>query len=187
VETGIVIAGSGGQGILYMGKALVFACMLEGREVTWFPSYGAEMRGGTANCTVVVSDAMVGSPVVARPDVLIVMNTASLQKFQPALRKGGTLLYDASLVLRPRLRTDIVCLPVPASAMASSAGSTRSANMVMLGALVAGTAIVSAASVLKVFEGQRGRMGGNVSDSNLSLIMKGIRHVEDKKGNHPRP
>ena len=87
METRIIIAGAGGQGILFLGKTITQAGMIEGRHVTWFPSYGAEMRGGTANCTVILSDDMIGSPVVQTPDILIAMNRASLEKFQPSLKK----------------------------------------------------------------------------------------------------
>ena len=162
-----------------MGKALAFACMIAGMEVTWFPSYGAEMRGGTANCTVVISDAMIGSPVVSAPDVLVVMNKPSLERFQPLLRRKGVLLYDSSLVPRPVLRRDILCMPVPAAEIASAAGTTRSGNMVMLGALVARTEVLPVSAVLKVFDGTAGPLGSRGSNSNLTLIMKGMRDVED--------
>src|SRR4030066_1544991 len=97
LETRIIVAGSGGQGILFLGKFLARAGMLEGRNVAWFPSYGAEMRGGTANCTLILSDNMIGSPVILNPDILIAMNSASLERFQPQLKKRGLLLFDSSL------------------------------------------------------------------------------------------
>lgn len=186
MERQIIIAGSGGQGILYLGKALAFASMIEGREVTWFPAYGAEMRGGTAYCTVVISYDMIGSPVVTSPDILIAMNAASLVKFQPRLKSRGLLCYDSSLISGQQLRRDIACLPVPAARMASSEGTTRSGNMVMLGAVVARSGILPPPSVLKVFEGGPGSIGGRGSDMNITLIKKGIRYVEDTQGHHPR-
>ena len=98
LEHKIMVAGFGGQGILFLGKLLAYSGMLENKEVTWFPSYGAEVRGGTANCTVIISDEMIGSPVVRNPEILIVMNEASLDKFQPRLKNGGILIFDSSLI-----------------------------------------------------------------------------------------
>ena len=98
MEKRIIIAGSGGQGVLFFGKLLAYAAMLEGREVTWFPSYGAEMRGGTANCTVIISDSMIGSPVIGNPDVLVVMNDDSYRRFVEKLSPGGILIYDSSQI-----------------------------------------------------------------------------------------
>src|SRR5208283_1066042 len=100
MEHTIIIAGSGGQGILFLGRLMAYATMLEGKEVTWMPSYGAEMRGGTANCTVVISDEMIGSPVVRNPCILVVMNDASYSRFVCKLLPGGTLLYDSSFIKR---------------------------------------------------------------------------------------
>jgi 2-oxoglutarate ferredoxin oxidoreductase subunit gamma len=103
---------------LFLGKILAFAGMLEKKAVTWFPSYGAEMRGGTANCTVIIADAMIGSPVVLNPDILVAMNRASLEKFQPRLKQGGVVLYDSSLIRRPGLRGDVETISVPATKIA---------------------------------------------------------------------
>src|SRR5512143_4006748 len=100
--------------------------MYDGKEVTWFPSYGAEMRGGTANCTVIISDSMIGSPVVYNPDILVMMNSKSLCKFQPRLKRKGVLIYDSSLIGSRELRDDIEPVSVPATKIASSLGSTKS-------------------------------------------------------------
>jgi 2-oxoglutarate ferredoxin oxidoreductase subunit gamma len=128
VEKRIIIAGSGGQGILFMGKVMAFASMREKKEVTWFPSYGAEMRGGTANCTVIISDDMIGSPVVLNPDILVVMNSASLDKFQQRLRRKGLLFYDSSLIKSPSFRAEVEPVAVPATKIASALGNAKSAN-----------------------------------------------------------
>jgi 2-oxoglutarate ferredoxin oxidoreductase subunit gamma len=162
-----------------MGKMLAVASMKEGRKVTWFPSYGAEMRGGTANCTVVISDEMIGSPVVLRPDILVVMNKASFDKFQPVLKKKGLFFYDSSLIMVHPTRTDITPVPVPATQIASSAGNTRSANMVMLGALAARTGMLSEASVAALFENPQKDLR---LDINRQSLMKGMAYIEDKKG-----
>src|SRR5208283_4696608 len=106
MENRVLIAGSGGQGILFLGKLLAYAAMFENKEVTWFPSYGAEMRGGTANCTVIVSGEMIGSPVVSNPDILVGMNEQSFVAFSGKVASGGWLLHDATIKAKPA-RNDI--------------------------------------------------------------------------------
>jgi len=132
----IKIAGFGGQGILFLGKALAEAGMRHGYHVSWIPSYGPEMRGGTANCHVILSDDPIGSPLVSHPAVLIALNRPSLDRFEPDLIPGGLLIYDSSLIDRGPLRTDLEVLALPATALAVEAGSARAANMVALGALL---------------------------------------------------
>jgi 2-oxoglutarate ferredoxin oxidoreductase subunit gamma len=131
----IIFAGFGGQGIILSGTIICLAAMKEGKRVTHIPSYGAEMRGGTANCSVVVSDEEIASPMVPHPSVCVVMNKPSLLKFEPRLREGGTLLYNSSLIDIEPSRTDLRCIPVAANQMAEQEGSARSANMIMLGLL----------------------------------------------------
>ena len=133
---GIFIAGFGGQGIILAGRIVCLAAMGEGKHVSHIPSYGAEMRGGTANCSVVVSDEEIASPLVPRPGVCIVMNMPSLLKFQKIVQPGGLLIWNESLIDVAPDRKDIDVLPVKANEIAESAGSFRSANMVMLGALL---------------------------------------------------
>jgi 2-oxoglutarate ferredoxin oxidoreductase subunit gamma len=131
----IVIAGFGGQGIILAGKLLAQTAMQAGRQVTYMPSYGAEVRGGTANCMVVIADEPIASPLVSRPDSLVVMNKASLNKFGPRLKKGGLLVFNSSLIDTPPLLDETVeILAVPADDVAVELGSPRSANMVALGA-----------------------------------------------------
>jgi 2-oxoglutarate ferredoxin oxidoreductase subunit gamma len=131
----IIFAGFGGQGIILSGTIVCLAAMGEGKKVTHIPSYGAEMRGGTANCSVVISDEEIASPLVPEPSVCVVMNKPSLIKFEPKVRAGGTLLYNSSLIDIKPSRTDIRCVPVAANEMAQEEGSIRSANMIMLGLL----------------------------------------------------
>ena len=131
----IIFAGFGGQGIILSGTIICLAAMKEGKRVTHIPSYGAEMRGGTANCSVVISDQEIASPVVPHPSVCVVMNKPSLIKFEPRLREGGILLYNSSLIDIVPSRSDLRCIPVPANEMAELEGSTRSANMILLGLL----------------------------------------------------
>ena len=132
----IVIAGFGGQGLLFSGKVLAYAGLLEGRELSWLPSYGPEMRGGTANCSVILSDTPVGSPIVSAPDVLIAMNLPSFQKYQPAVRSGGVILMDSTLISEAPSRSDVTVYAVPATQMASDAGLTSLSNMILAGKLL---------------------------------------------------
>ncbi len=133
---GIFIAGFGGQGVILAGKILCLAAMGEGKHVSHIPSYGAEMRGGTANCSVVVSDAEIASPLVPRPSICIVLNTPSLIKFQPIVQEGGLLIWNKSLIDIAPDRRDIDVLPIAANELAEAAGSYKSANMAALGALL---------------------------------------------------
>jgi 2-oxoglutarate ferredoxin oxidoreductase subunit gamma len=136
MQEGIFFAGFGGQGIILAGKIVCLAAMGEGKHVSHIPSYGAEMRGGTANCSVVVSDEEIASPLVPQPSICVVMNKPSLLKFESIVRPGGLLIWNESLIDTPPKRTDIDVLPVKANEIAETAGSYRSANMVMLGALL---------------------------------------------------
>jgi 2-oxoglutarate ferredoxin oxidoreductase subunit gamma len=144
----VVMAGFGGQGLMFIGKLLAYSAMKEGRHVTWIPSYGPEMRGGTANCTVVVSSEEIGSPVTSHPRTVVVMNNPSLEAFESKLQSNGLLLLSSSLVNRPTTRKDIKVVAVPASELAASAGTERTANMVMLGAYVALTGAVAEESII---------------------------------------
>jgi 2-oxoglutarate ferredoxin oxidoreductase subunit gamma len=155
--------------------------MIEGKEVTWFPSYGAEVRGGTANCTVVVSDELIGSPVAASPDILIVMSDASLNKFLPKLRQNGLLLFDSSLIKVPITRTDIETVGVPATEISSQAGNTKSANMIMLGAFIKKAGILNEASVFEAVESSMPAGKNNSIENNKKAVNEGIRFIEDKK------
>ncbi|MDD4859910.1 MAG: 2-oxoacid:acceptor oxidoreductase family protein [Dehalococcoidales bacterium] len=143
-----VFAGFGGQGVLSMGLNLTQAAMTEGKHVTYLPSYGAEVRGGTANCTVVVSDEEIASPVASSPELVVVMNAPSLVRFQNQVDAGGMLFVNSSLIDIEIMRRDIEVVNVPANAIAEKMGSPRSANMVMLGAFTKKSRIVSMASIV---------------------------------------
>lgn len=143
----LIIAGFGGQGVMVMGQLLSYAGLHEGKNVSWIPSYGPEMRGGTANCSVVISTEQIGSPIVTEPMTAIVMNRPSLDRFEQAVRPGGTLIYNSSLVDRAPKRTDIRVIAVPAVGMAQELGSDRVANMCVLGAYLAATNVVAPESV----------------------------------------
>ena len=135
MQAEIIISGFGGQGTLYAGQLMAYAAMDEGKHVTWIPSYGPEMRGGTANCTVVVSDDEIGSPTALHPAAVIAMNLPSLDKYEPMIKPGGYLIVNEDMVNRATVRDDIHILMIPANKIAMEIGNERSANMVLLGAL----------------------------------------------------
>ena len=131
-----LIAGFGGQGVLFAGKFLVNKGMMEGKEVSWLPSYGPEMRGGTANCSVIVSDEPVGSPIVSHPDVLVAMNLPSLDKYEDSVVPGGKIFVDSTLIERKVNRTDVDVYYVPATKMASENNMGNLANMIITGKVI---------------------------------------------------
>lgn len=152
MESRIVMSGFGGQGVLTIGKYIVYGGMHDDKEVSWMPSYGPEMRGGTASCSVVVSDRQVGSPIVTMADVVIVMNKPSLTKFLPSVKKGGYIFVNSSLIDAKVDRDDINVVYVPANEIAEANKNGRSANIVMFGAYVKHAGVTSydtAVSVLK--------------------------------------
>ena len=142
MEKSFVFAGFGGQGVILAGKLLAQAGADHGLQVTWLPSYGPEMRGGTANCTVVLSDEPIGSPVVDNPTALVAMNLPSFDRFEKTVAKGGTILVNSSLIARPAERNDVRVLNVPANDIAVSLGNPQAANMVALGAVIKATGII---------------------------------------------
>ena len=129
----ILIAGFGGQGILFSGKLLAYKALSEGKELSWLPSYGPEMRGGTASCSVTISDESVGSPIIDNPDVLIVMNLPSLDKYEKTVKKGGVIFVDSTLIGRKVERDDVKAFYIPATKMAQDMGTPNLANIVLLG------------------------------------------------------
>ncbi|MBQ8586555.1 MAG: 2-oxoacid:acceptor oxidoreductase family protein [Oscillospiraceae bacterium] len=159
----IVIAGFGGQGILFAGKFLAYKGLLEDRQVSWLPSYGPEMRGGTANCSVILSDSPVGSPIISHPEVLMVMNLPSLDKFEDAVAPGGKIFVDSTLIARQVKRTDVTVHYVPATKMANDAGIPTLANMILLGSLLENTPELS-------FEGTDAVINKLVPPSKAALV-----------------
>ena len=142
MNANILIAGFGGQGVLFAGKFLAYKGLLEGRNVSWLPSYGPEMRGGTANCSVILSDDPVGSPIVNKPDILIAMNLPSLDKYENAVVPGGKIFVDSTLISRKVARTDVDVTYIPSTAVAKEIGAPTLANMVMVGKVIKETALV---------------------------------------------
>jgi len=172
-----VLAGFGGQGVMLMGQILAQAGMQEGKNVTWFPSYGPEMRGGTANCTVVISDEPVASPIVDTPDVVVAMNIPSLLKFEPRLKRSGFLFLNSSVIDRKATRSDIRVVEVPANEIADKIGNLRVANMVMLGAIIAVTNCVRKDSIVSALQYKLGEKGSSLLELNIEAIEAGIKHV----------
>jgi 2-oxoglutarate ferredoxin oxidoreductase subunit gamma len=180
MERRIIIAGSGGQGVLFFGKLLAYAAMLEGREVSWFPSYGAEMRGGTANCTVIISDSMIGSPVIRNPDVLVVMNDASYRRFVEKLSPGGILIYDPSVIHVTIPRDDIQLVTTAAGELASAMNSAILTNMALLGAFIAATRSVDVHSVLRALDEITPAHRRDLLTVNKDVFLKGYDNMQNK-------
>ena len=173
----IIIAGFGGQGILLMGRLIAYAGMLEGKHVAWMPSYGPEMRGGTANCTVIVSSEEVASPVVPNPITLIAMNQPSLDKFEPMVEKGGIIIVNQSLISRNINRDDVQVVKVPANDIANELGNLRVANMVALGSYVAKSKSVKMETVFKSLEKTLGKKSEKIIELNKTALQSGEKIV----------
>ena len=152
MQTEILIAGFGGQGVLFAGQLLAYAAMDEGKQVTWIPSYGPEMRGGTANCTVIISDEEIGSPLVSHPLAVIAMNRPSLDKYEPLVKTGGVLVINTSMVDRKANRTDIRVVEVAANETAENLGDRRLSNMVQLGALLGQIEVLSIPAIERALQ-----------------------------------
>jgi 2-oxoglutarate ferredoxin oxidoreductase subunit gamma len=173
MESRFLIAGFGGQGVLLIGQILAGAAMMEGKEVTWIPAYGPEVRGGDANCAVVISDEPIGSPLVTEPPFALILSKPSMIKFAPRILTGGTLVYNASLIDTPPSRTDIKTYAIPCNQIAEQAGNARAANMVMLGALLALCPVVSPENILVVLKGILGDEKAHLIDANRKALEMG--------------
>jgi 2-oxoglutarate ferredoxin oxidoreductase subunit gamma len=171
----IIFAGFGGQGILSMGKFLSYAGMDANMNVSWLPSYGPEMRGGTANCSVIVSDEPVGSPIVTDPTTAVVMNRPSLDKFESMVQKGGLIIIDSDLVNRDIERDDVEVIKIPAQTEAGNIGNRRIANMVLLGAFVEKTKIVEMEVLI---EALRAHGKEKFFEANKAALAKGAEYAK---------
>lgn len=148
----LLIAGFGGQGVLSMGMTLAYAGMIEQKEISWMPSYGPEMRGGTANCIVIVSDKKISSPILTTFDTVIALNQPSLDKFEKAVKPGGLLMYESTNIINPPTRTDIDVQAIAASEEASKMKNTKIMNMIVLGAFLERTEVVTIAVVVEALK-----------------------------------
>lgn len=177
MTTKVIMAGFGGQGVVLIGTLLAYSGMKEGKHTTFFPSYGAEMRGGTANCSVIVSDSEIASPVVNRPDCIVAMNVASLEKFEPIVAPGGAIFVNSSLVEKRVARKDIAEVRIPANALAEALGSSRAANMVMLGGLIKKTGAVALGSAVDSLTSVLSERAMALLDVNKRALTKGYEEV----------
>jgi len=169
----VIIAGFGGQGLMLMGRLLAYAGMLEGRKVAWMPSYGPEMRGGTANCTVIISSEEIASPIVTNPKTVIAMNKPSLDKFESSIQKDGLIVLNNSLIDQEVKRDDIRVLKIPANDIANKLGNLRVANMVTLGAYVKKSGVVKLESIFKALEKVLAGKNQKILDLNKVALKKG--------------
>jgi 2-oxoglutarate ferredoxin oxidoreductase subunit gamma len=169
----IVIAGFGGQGVLFAGQVISYAAMDLGKEVTWIPSYGPEMRGGTANCTVVIADEEIGSPLVQYPPLAIALNLPSFDKYEEAMQPGGVLVVNQSMVDRGPKRADITIIMVPASEIAEEVGDKKLTNMVAVGALLAALPEVSLEAAEEALRGHLPARHHKLLPKNFEALRKG--------------
>ena len=176
----MILAGFGGQGVMLMGQIITYAGMMEERQVSWFPAYGPEMRGGTANCSVIISDDPVGTPIVTEPEVVVAMNLPSLDKFEPQLVPGGALLINSSLIERNPHRADVKEYRIPCNEIAKEIGNMKVANMVMVGAIIAASGAVKLESVLEVCAKKVFKNKPEAMKLNEQAILRGMECVNKK-------
>jgi 2-oxoglutarate ferredoxin oxidoreductase subunit gamma len=177
MQTEIVVAGFGGQGVLFTGQLLAYAGMDAGREVTWIPSYGPEMRGGTANCTVVISDEEIGSPMVEQPTAVIAMNLPSLDKYENMVKPGGVLVINESMVDRKAERKDIKVISIKANEIAEKLGDPRMTNMVLLGALLANLPVLPQDAIEKALKGHLPQRHHKLLPQNYEALRDGAQYL----------
>lgn len=174
----IIIAGFGGQGVLFGGQVLAYAAMDTGKDVTWIPSYGPEMRGGTANCTVVIADHEIGSPLVKNPPLAIVLNLPSFDKYEEMLAPGGTLIVNQSMVDHAPRRNDIHVIFVPCNEIAEEIGDKKLMNMVAMGALLSALPEVKVQDVEKALEGHLPARHKHLLPKNYEALKRGFEHAQ---------
>lgn len=177
----VIISGFGGQGVMSMGQLLTYAGMLEGKNVSWLPSYGPEMRGGTANCSVIITDEMVGSPIVTEATAVIAMNLPSLEKFERSVLPGGVLIVNSSLIDSKVKREDIDVCYIPANEIADELGNSRVANMVMLGAYLGKTKAVSSDSIIESLRKVLGPSKEHLIPVNQQALKRGAQLINTKE------
>lgn len=179
MENSIIIAGFGGQGVLFAGQLLAYAGMDNGRYVTWIPSYGPEMRGGTANCTVIISDEPIGAPIVSKPDVAVALNQPSYDKYEPLVKEGGLLVVNSSLVTAVSDRDDIDTIYIPANEIAEELGSVKMLNVATLGALLAKRPILALESMEQTLIDHLPADKSHLLESNVSVLRSGFDYAEE--------
>lgn len=180
-ETSIIISGFGGQGVLFAGQLLAYAGMDNGRFVTWIPSYGPEMRGGTANCTVIVSDEPIGAPFVANPDVAIVLNKPSFDKYEPLVKPGGVLIVNSSIVATTTMREDIEVVYVPANTIAEEFGSVKMMNMAAVGSALGKRPFLTLEMVKQSLIDHLPARKAQLLENNIKVLQTGYRRAMVKQ------
>jgi 2-oxoglutarate ferredoxin oxidoreductase subunit gamma len=180
MQTEIIISGFGGQGVLFAGQLLSYAAMDQGLEVTWIPSYGPEMRGGTANCTVIISDEEIGSPLVRNPKAVVAMNRPSLDKYDPLVKPGGLLIINSSIIDKDSERKDIQVVRVPGNEIAEKIGDRRMTNMVILGALLANLPILPLEALEKALAEHLPERHHKLLPLNYQALREGAKFVGEK-------
>lgn len=170
----ILIAGFGGQGVLFAGKFISYKGLLEGKNLSWLPSYGPEMRGGTANCSVILSDDPVGSPIVSNPDILMAMNLPSLDKYEDAVVPGGMIFVDSTLIERKVKRDDVKVFYIPSTALAQEIGAPTLANMIMVGKFMKESGAVSTENIEETLGKVVSARRANLLELNLKAIKTGM-------------
>ncbi len=178
MQTEIIIAGFGGQGVLFAGQLLAYAAMDSGKEVTWIPSYGPEMRGGTANCTVVIADEEIGSPTVRNPKAAMVLNLPSFDKYEPLVVPGGVLVANSSLINRGFQRNDLQAVMIPANELAEKIADKRLTNMVMLGAMLARLPVLPIEALEKALVDHLPERHKRLLASNFQALRQGAEFAE---------
>ncbi|MGM9675090.1 MAG: 2-oxoacid:acceptor oxidoreductase family protein [Bacteroidaceae bacterium] len=173
----IIISGFGGQGVLSMGKILAYSALMEGREVSWFPAYGPEQRGGTANVSVIISDQRISSPIVSTFDTAVILNQPSLQRFEPSIRPGGTLLYDPYGISTPPMRNDIHICRINAMDVAAEMNNVKAFNMIVLGALLKVMPIVTLENVITALRKTLPERHHHLIPLNEDALRKGMEQV----------
>jgi 2-oxoglutarate ferredoxin oxidoreductase subunit gamma len=177
MQTELILSGFGGQGIMFAGQIVSYAAMDAGKQVTWIPSYGPEMRGGTANCTVVVADDEIGSPVVKNPDAVLAMNLPSLDKYEPMIKPGGVLVVNASMVDRLPKRADIKFISVPCNEIAEEIGNARLANMVAVGALMEMASVLTVDDIESALSIHMPGRHKHLLPKNVEAVKRGAEYV----------
>jgi 2-oxoglutarate ferredoxin oxidoreductase subunit gamma len=175
METSIIISGFGGQGVLFGGQLLAYAGMDDGRFVTWIPSYGPEMRGGTANCTVIISQDPIGAPIVAEPDIALVFNQPSYDKYEPLVKRGGLLVVNSSIVTVDTPRTDLEVVQIPANAIAEEFGTVKMLNLAMIGAMLAHHLVLPVAVLEQALHDHLPARKQQLLQGNLDVLHAGFR------------
>ena len=173
----VIISGFGGQGALFAGQLLAYTGMDEGWHVTWIPSYGPEMRGGTAHCIVIVSDDSIGSPIIRQPTACIVMNPPSMEKYEPLVRPGGVLVANSTLVRATSERTDLSSVYIPANELAAGLGNVKMANVVLLGALLGTREILPIDSIKRTMENHIPERRKHIIEPNKRALDRGVAFV----------